>query len=117
MMLSKISHRCPSSSPSSSPASGSPSRLRRGGPGADGGITVVATTTQAADLARAVAGDRAEVVGLLPPNADPHDYEIRPDDVKALAGADLVVRSGGDLDEWLDAGDRELRHRRRDARR
>ena len=39
---------------------------------------------------------------LLPANADPHDYEVRPDDVKALAGADLVVRSGGDLDDWLD---------------
>jgi ABC-type Zn uptake system ZnuABC Zn-binding protein ZnuA len=70
--------------------------------GADG-VTVVATTTQAADLARAVAGDRADVVGILPPNADPHDYEVRPSDVKALTGADLVIRSGGDLDEWLDA--------------
>jgi ABC-type Zn uptake system ZnuABC Zn-binding protein ZnuA len=65
-------------------------------------ITVVATTTQAADLVRSVAGDRAEVVGLLKPNADPHDYEVRPDDVRALSRADLVVRSGGDLDKWLD---------------
>ena len=71
------------------------------GGGGTAGVTVVATTTQAADLARAVAGDRAEVVGLLPANADPHDYEIRPDDVKALARAELVVRSGGELDEWL----------------
>ncbi|HWT23485.1 MAG TPA: zinc ABC transporter substrate-binding protein [Solirubrobacteraceae bacterium] len=68
---------------------------------ADGGRTVVATTTQAADLARAVGGARVSVVGLLAPNADPHDYEVRPDDVKALAGAMLVVRSGGDLDDWL----------------
>ena len=64
-------------------------------------LTVVATTTQATDLVRNVAGERAEVVGLLPANADPHDYEVRPDDVKALVDADLVVRSGGDLDEWL----------------
>jgi ABC-type Zn uptake system ZnuABC Zn-binding protein ZnuA len=69
----------------------------------DASVTVVATTTQAADLARAVGGDRAEVVGLLPANADPHDYEVRPNDVKALADADLVVRSGGDLDHWLDS--------------
>jgi ABC-type Zn uptake system ZnuABC Zn-binding protein ZnuA len=71
------------------------------GGGDDGRPTVVATTTQAADLARTVAGDRAEVRGLLAPNSDPHDYEVRPGDVKALARADLVVRSGGDLDEWL----------------
>ena len=73
--------------------------------GGDGREVVVATTTQAADLARNVAGDDVEVVGLLSPNADPHDYEIRPRDLRALAEADLVVRSGGDVDEWvLDAG-------------
>ena len=42
-----------------------------------------------------------EVIGLLSPNADPHDYEVRPHDLQALADADLVVRSGGDVDEWL----------------
>jgi ABC-type Zn uptake system ZnuABC Zn-binding protein ZnuA len=68
----------------------------------DAGVRVVATTGQAADFAREVGGDRVHVTGLLAPNADPHAFEVRPDDVKALAGADLVVRSGGDLDEWLD---------------
>ena len=72
-----------------------------GSDGGDGRPSVVATTTQAADLVRAVAGDRAQVRGVLAPNSDPHDYEIRPGDVKALARASLVVRSGGDLDEWL----------------
>jgi ABC-type Zn uptake system ZnuABC Zn-binding protein ZnuA len=65
-------------------------------------IRIVATTGQAADFARAVAGERAEVTGLLAPNADPHEFEIRPDDVRELSDAELVVRSGGDLDEWLD---------------
>jgi zinc/manganese transport system substrate-binding protein len=69
--------------------------------GGAGRLTVVATTTQAADLARNVGGDGVEVVGLLAPNADPHDYEVRPRDLQALTDADLVVRSGGDLDEWL----------------
>ncbi len=72
-----------------------------GGGGDSGRPQVVATTTQAADLARNVAGDRAEVHGLLVPNSDPHDYEPRPRDVKALARADVVIRSGGELDEWL----------------
>ena len=64
-------------------------------------VTVVATTTQAADLARNVAGDRARVTGLIPPNGDPHEYEVRPSDIEALAEADVIVRSGGDLDDWL----------------
>jgi ABC-type Zn uptake system ZnuABC Zn-binding protein ZnuA len=63
---------------------------------------VVATTTQAADFARQVAGDRAQVEGILAPNSDPHDYEVRPRDVKALVHADLIVRSGGGVDDWLD---------------
>lgn len=71
------------------------------GGGADRRVTVVATTTQAADLAGNVGGDRVEVVGLLAANADPHEYEVRPHDLRALGDADLIVRSGGDLDEWL----------------
>jgi zinc/manganese transport system substrate-binding protein len=77
-----------------------------GGSGAgadDRALTVVATTTQAADLARDIGGPRVRVVGLLAPNADPHEYEVRPDDVKALVDAALVVRSGGDVDAWLQS--------------
>jgi ABC-type Zn uptake system ZnuABC Zn-binding protein ZnuA len=71
------------------------------GPGAPAGPHVVVTTTQAADLVRNVARGRAEVTQLLTANADPHGYELRPRDVEAIADADLVVRSGGDVDEWL----------------
>jgi ABC-type Zn uptake system ZnuABC Zn-binding protein ZnuA len=67
----------------------------------DGRPLVVATTTQVADLARNVAGARADVVGLLAPNTDPHEYEVRPRDVKTLEHAALVLRSGGDVDSWL----------------
>jgi ABC-type Zn uptake system ZnuABC Zn-binding protein ZnuA len=70
-------------------------------PRANAGVAVTATTTQVADLARNVGGSRVEVTGLLAPNADPHEYEPRPDDVKSLADSTLVLRSGADLDEWL----------------
>lgn len=66
---------------------------------ASSATTVVATTNHAADLASNVTGE--QVTSLLPANADPHDYEVRPQDVQALAEADLIVRSGGELDEWL----------------
>src|SRR4051794_28344777 len=70
--------------------------------GADGRPVVVATTTQAGDLARNVAGSRAHVTSILRPNTDPHGYEPRTGDVKALVGADLVLRSGGEIDDWLE---------------
>jgi ABC-type Zn uptake system ZnuABC Zn-binding protein ZnuA len=63
--------------------------------------TVVASTTQVADLARNVAGDRADVVGILAANSDPHDYEPKPSDAESLADADLVLESGGDVDLWM----------------
>ncbi len=72
------------------------------GGSADGeDATVAATTTQLGDLARAVAGSRARVRQILEPSSDPHAYEPRPSDVKAVSGAKVVLRSGGDLDEWL----------------
>lgn len=70
--------------------------------GGSGATSVVATTTQVGDFARAVAGERAVVRQILQPNSDPHEYEPRPSDVKAVAAAGVVLRSGGDLDEWLD---------------
>jgi zinc/manganese transport system substrate-binding protein len=66
-----------------------------------GGPRVVATTTQLGDIARQVAPG-AQVTTILAPNTDPHEYEVRPRDVKALAKADVVLRSGGEPDEWLD---------------
>jgi zinc/manganese transport system substrate-binding protein len=69
---------------------------------AGGAATVVATTTIAGDLVRSVGGERVEVDTLVPAGADPHGHEPRPSDAVAIAEAELVVKSGGDLDEWLD---------------
>src|SRR5687768_1835510 len=68
----------------------------------DSAAQVVATTTHVADIARNVAGEEAEIHGILPPNADPHDYEPRPSDTAAIAGAGLIITSGGEADEWVD---------------
>jgi ABC-type Zn uptake system ZnuABC Zn-binding protein ZnuA len=66
-----------------------------------GGVQAVATTTHAGDLLANVGGERVDVRVLLTPNSDPHEYEPRPSDARAVAESALVVRSGGDLDEWL----------------
>ena len=67
----------------------------------DTGPRVVATTTQIGDWTRAVAGDAARVHQILQPNSDPHDYEPRPADVEAVAGAKLVFLNGDSLDAWM----------------
>lgn len=73
-----------------------------GGSSGEGPLKVVATTTQVSDLVREVGGEDVELTQILQPNTDPHEYEPRPDDVEAVATADLVFRSGGHLDEWAD---------------
>ena len=72
-----------------------------GDSGSGSGRTVVATTTQVADLVREVGGGRVSVDGMLRPGGDPHEYEPRPSDVAAVARADVVFRSGGEVDGWL----------------
>ena len=71
-------------------------------PAADGRPTVVATSSVVADLVRRIGGRRVEVVSLVPPGADPHDYEPLPSDARAVADAALLFRAGGDLDAWLE---------------
>jgi manganese/iron transport system substrate-binding protein len=64
-------------------------------------VTLVATTTQLQDFARNVGGSRVDVVGLLKPNVDPHDYEPTPGDVTRVSEAKVVVEQGIGLDDWL----------------
>lgn len=68
------------------------------GESADGRVQVVATTSILADLANAVGGDRVSVEGLMGPGVDPHLYKASEGDVTAMAGADLIVYNGLDLE-------------------
>ncbi len=65
-------------------------------------LTVVCTTTMIADLARTIAGDAAEVKGIMRPGEDPHVYDVRPRDAQMLAGADLILMNGLHLEATLN---------------
>ena len=62
---------------------------------------MVASTTVFADMIRHVGGDLVDVTSLVPPNGDVHTFSPRPSDIRALAGAKLVVMNGLGLDDWL----------------
>lgn len=76
-------------------ACGAPAR------GDDARLRVVATTTQVADFARNVGGDKVTVTQILKPGVDPHDYEPSPADLRAVAEADVLVENGVGLERWL----------------
>lgn len=52
-------------------------------------------------LTAQVAGDRAEVENLLPPNVGPHDYQLSPRDVRKLTSAQIFVVNGLGIEDWL----------------
>jgi ABC-type Zn uptake system ZnuABC Zn-binding protein ZnuA len=70
-----------------------------GGAGASKDLVVVSTVAPLVDLVSAVAGDRAEVRGLIPAGENGHTYQPRPSDAKALSGADLFIDNGLGLNE------------------
>jgi ABC-type Zn uptake system ZnuABC Zn-binding protein ZnuA len=65
-------------------------------------LNVVVTTTQIRSMTEAVAGDRATVRSILPPGADAHAFEPKPSDVQAVSAANLLLKNGVGLDDWLD---------------
>lgn len=71
-------------------------------PSASAKLNVVATTVQITALTKEVAGDAVELHGLIPAGADPHEFEPKPSDLAAIEDADVILRHGIGLDEWLD---------------
>jgi len=64
-------------------------------------LVVVTTIYPLTELARGVAGNRAEVRQIIPPSAEIHHFQLTPSDLKILAEADLLVSVGGGLEPWL----------------
>ncbi len=63
-------------------------------------LTIVASLFPQYDFARAIAGDLAEVILLLPPGAESHSFEPTPADVIAINEADLFVYTGDVMESW-----------------
>ncbi len=57
-------------------------------------VSVVATTSMIADMVRSVGGDFVDVIGLMGPGIDPHDYTPGAGDVVALNGSAAVFYNG-----------------------
>ncbi len=65
-------------------------------------IRVAATIFPLADIAARVGGTAVEVMTLLPAGASPHTYEPKPEQVRALQSAQLLIRVGAGVDDWVD---------------
>lgn len=65
-------------------------------------VFVVATTAQIGALAQEVGADLVDVQVLVGAGVDPHDYSATPADLRAIADADVVLKNGIGLDDFLD---------------
>ncbi|MEX2105163.1 MAG: metal ABC transporter substrate-binding protein [Bacilli bacterium] len=54
------------------------------------------------DFASKIAGERANVVNLVPPGAEPHDFEPTPKDLVKLSEADIFVYNGSGFETWIE---------------
>jgi zinc/manganese transport system substrate-binding protein len=57
-------------------------------------INVVATTPMIGEFVSQVGGDNINLTVLMPPEADPHNYDPSPQDAGKIADADLVFYTG-----------------------
>ena len=62
---------------------------------------VVTTFTIFADMAKNVAGDKAEIVSITKPGADIHTYQPTPRDILKAENADLILWNGLNLELWF----------------
>lgn len=71
-------------------------------PTAKAELRVVTTFIPMTQFTKAVVGSRAEVVQLLPPSVGPHDYQAKPGDAQIIAEADVLVKNGLEMEQFLE---------------
>lgn len=65
----------------------------------DGKLQVAASVAPIVDIVRNVAGNAADVQGLIPEGVDSHTFEPTPDTARTLSDADVIFLNGLDLED------------------
>src|SRR5208337_894976 len=101
---SQVSHQ-PGAAPANTTTGGSPGTGVSGSPPAAGtgsgsGLPVITSFRPFTLLVAPVGGDHITITQILPPGADPHDYEPTPDDAVALKNGKIFFYDGPFLEPW-----------------
>jgi len=65
-------------------------------------LKVMTTFTVIADIVKNVAGDAASVESITKPNAEIHNYQVTPGDLRRASGVDLLIYNGLNLELWFN---------------
>ena len=66
------------------------------------GTKIVATFLPIYMFTKGVTGESGEVEILIPAGADPHEYQATPENARIIAEADVLVKNGLGLEEFLE---------------
>lgn len=72
--------------------------------GSDAGekkLKVITTLFPLYDFSREIAGDKAEVIMLLPPGMEPHGFEPKPEDIFRISKADIFIYTDRYMEPWV----------------
>lgn len=69
--------------------------------GSSGKPTIVVTTNILGDITSNIVGEQADVLVLMPPNSDPHSFEISASEAARVESADLLIANGLGLEEGV----------------
>lgn len=63
---------------------------------------VITTFTVIADIARNIGGDAAIVESITKPDAEIHNYQVTPGDIRRASGSNLILYNGLNLELWFE---------------
>lgn len=69
---------------------------------ANGKIKVVVSFNPIADFAKAVGGDKVDIYTVIPNGTEPHDFEIKAQDLKEISKAKIFIYNGLGMEPWVD---------------
>lgn len=66
------------------------------------GITIAASFYPLAEFAKQVAGEKAEVINVVPSGIEPHDFEPSPHTLAKIYSARIFIFNGSGFDMWAE---------------
>lgn len=65
-------------------------------------VQVVTSFNAMTEFVKAIGGDKVEISTIIPDGTEPHDFELKPENMKQLASAQVFVMNGLGMEPWSE---------------